>query len=156
MEETRLELMDRLPSILPQLKLPVDSRAHKVLRAYLDDESQTNRLQAPGGNRADKLSSLKQRLWDELTDPVICQELLTAIRAKIGDLGYSPERVLFELFQNADDAYGQMDHEVDAASFRVEALGSPDGGFRTAPRGWIGSPSAASPAAGTDPCWRPR
>lgn len=131
LEETRLELMDRLPSILPQLKLPVDSKAHKVLRAYLDDESQTNRLQGPGGNRADKLSSLKQRLWDELTDPVICQELLTAIRAKIGDLGYSPERVLFELFQNADDAYGQMDHEVDAASFRVEALGSPDGGFRT-------------------------
>ncbi len=131
LEETRLELMDRMPSILQQLKLPVDSRAHKVLRAYLDDESHTNRLQGPGGNRADKLSSLKQRLWDELTDPVICQELLTAIRAKIGDLGYSPERVLFELFQNADDAYGQMDHEVDAASFRVEALGSPDGGFRT-------------------------
>jgi hypothetical protein len=87
LEETRLELMDRLPSILPQLKLPVDSRAHKVLRAYLEDESQTNRLHASGGNRADKLSSLKQRLWDELTDQVICQELLTAIRAKIGDLG---------------------------------------------------------------------
>lgn len=131
LDETRLELMDRLPSILPQLKLPIDSRAHKVLRAYLDDESQTNRLQALGGNRADKLSSLKQKLWDELTDSAICQELLTAIRAKIGDLGYSPERVLFELFQNADDAYGQMDHEVDAASFRVEALASSVGGFRT-------------------------
>lgn len=131
LEETRLELMDRLPSILPQLKLPVASKAHRVLRAYLDDESQTNRLQAPGTNRADKLSSLKQRLWDELTDAVICQELLTAIRAKIGDLGYSPERVLFELFQNADDAYGQLDHQVDSASFRVESLASPDGGFRT-------------------------
>jgi hypothetical protein len=131
LEETQLELMDRLPSILPQLKLPVDSKAHKVLRAYLEDESQTNRLQAAVGNRADKLSSLKQRLWDELTDAVICQELLTAIRAKIGDLGYSPERVLFELFQNADDAYGQLDHEVDAASFRVESLASPYGGFRT-------------------------
>lgn len=131
LEETRLELMDRLPSILPQLKLPVDSKAHKVLRAYLEDESQTNRLQAAVGNRADKLSNLKQRLWDELTDAVICQELLTAIRAKIGDLGYSPERVLFELFQNADDAYGQLDHEVDAASFRVESLASPCGGFRT-------------------------
>ena len=134
-EETRLELVDRLPTILAQLKLPQGSQAHEALRAFHDAESQTYRLQAGGAEGAAKLHALKQELWNRLTNDEVATELLAAIRGKISELGYSPERVLFELFQNADDAYGQQDH--------VAACG---------PDWWGRSPARHSGAQ----LWRPR
>jgi hypothetical protein len=49
---------------------------------------------------------------------------------KIRDLGYSPSRVLFELFQNADDAYRQLGLNVDETCFRIEHVSGHPGGFR--------------------------
>ncbi|MEG8026395.1 hypothetical protein QP162_22130 [Sphingomonas aurantiaca] len=62
------------------------------------------------------IAAAKDRLWVELQVAGSADELLSAVRSKIGQMGYAPSRVLFELLQNADDAYVQMDAQ--------------DGGFR--------------------------
>lgn len=41
------------------------------------------------------------------TNEEVQNDLLTALRRRIGQIGYGPEKLLFELFQNADDAYKQ-------------------------------------------------
>ena len=46
--------------------------------------------------------------------------LLEAVRARIKDQGYGEHRVLFELFQNADDAYVQRESDSADACFRVD------------------------------------
>jgi hypothetical protein len=49
---------------------------------------------------------------------------------KIKDFGYSASRVLFELFQNADDAYSQQAASLENVCFRVEVASDGVGGFR--------------------------
>jgi ferredoxin-NADP reductase len=61
---------------------------------------------------------------------IATNELIAAVRAKINDFGYSPSRVLFELFQNADDACRQLDDTTDEACFRVELVTDDYRGFR--------------------------
>jgi hypothetical protein len=65
-----------------------------------------------------------------ISDSALATELLSAVRSKIRDFGYSASRVLFELFQNADDAYRQHDGPETDAGFRVESLLEDVGGFR--------------------------
>ena len=76
------------------------------------------------------MNALKSDLWRAVSDPETAFELLSAVRARIREYGYSPARVLFELFQNADDAYRQLDVPVDDACFRVELSQDGAGGFR--------------------------
>ena len=57
-------------------------------------------------------------------------ELLSAVREKIKEFGYSASRVIFELFQNADDAYRQQDARVEDACFQVQIASDVSGGFR--------------------------
>ena len=74
-------------------------------------------------------------LWRRLHEADTRAELLSAVRAKIEDLGYSTRNVLFELFQNADDAYAQLDADRDDARFQVEIrpdLPDAPGGLRVA------------------------
>ena len=104
-EETERLLRDRLPTIFAELKLPTDYRSQKALREYQAEESRLHHLSAP----AQKMEELKAELWQKVSDSALAAELLSAVRAKIGDFGYSASRVLFELFQNADDAYRQHD-----------------------------------------------
>ena len=125
-EETERLLRDRLPTILAELKLPTEYRSQKALREYQAEESRLNHLSAP----AQKLEELKAELWRKVSDSALATELLSAVRAKIGDFGYSASRVLFELFQNADDAYQQHDGTATDARFRVELLSDGPGGFR--------------------------
>ena len=65
-----------------------------------------------------------------MSDGDLSVELLSAVRNKIGDLGYSANRVVFELFQNADDAYRQHEGATTDACFRVELSTEGSGGFR--------------------------
>lgn len=125
-EETERLLRDRLPTILAELKLPTDYRTQKALRAYQAEESRLLHLSAP----AQKMEELKSELWRKISDSTLATELLSAVRAKIGDFGYSASRVLFELFQNADDAYRQHGEPASDAHFRLEPLPGDPGGFR--------------------------
>jgi len=125
-EETERLLQDRLPTILAELKLPTEYRSQKALREYQAEESRLHHLSAP----AQKMEELKAELWRKICDGALAAELLSAVRGKIGDFGYSASRVLFELFQNADDAYRQYDGAATDACFRVELLSDDSGGFR--------------------------
>jgi hypothetical protein len=98
--ETELLLRDRLPTILAELKLPNESQSQKALRSYQDAEGHHHRLSGP----ATEMEELKLDLWREILRPEAATELLRAVRIKIADFGYSASRILFELFQNADDA----------------------------------------------------
>ena len=124
--ETELLLRDRLPTILAELKLPNELRSQEALRSYQDAEGHHHRL----SGSATQMEQLKLNLWREILKPEAAAELLTAVRAKITDFGYSAGRVLFELFQNADDAYRQFEVATDEACFRVEIVPEDSGGFR--------------------------
>ena len=126
LEETERLLRDRLPTILAELKLPTEYRAQKALREYQNAEGHLHRLSASPQD----LEKLKTELWQAVSDPAMAAELLSAVRGKIRDFGYSASRVLFELFQNADDAYRQQDAATKDACFRVEISSEGSGGFR--------------------------
>jgi hypothetical protein len=125
-EETERLLRDRLPMILAELKLPTEYYAQKALREYQAEESRLHHLSAP----AHEMEELKAELWRRVSDSALAAQLLSAVRSKIGDFGYSASRVLFELFQNADDAYRQHDGATTDACFRVELSSDGSGGFR--------------------------
>ena len=125
-EETERLLRDRLPMVLAELKLPIACRAQKALRSYQCKEGQLNRLSAS----AQDMEQLKSELWDSIVEHETATELLDAARNKIQDFGYSANRILFELFQNADDAYRQLDKMVDDARLRVERFAEKSGGIR--------------------------
>ena len=124
--ETKHLLRDRLPAVLSELKLPTTDHAQEALRDYQDKESHLHRLSAP----VHKIDALKSDLWRAVSVPQTASELLSAVRARIGEYGYSSARVLFELFQNADDAYRQQEFPVEDACFRVEVTQECAGGFR--------------------------
>ncbi|MCZ2344497.1 MAG: hypothetical protein LC104_22290 [Bacteroidales bacterium] len=70
------------------------------------------------GESADTLAREAQRELRELfekSDP-ICHQILDNLRARLHEAGYQPRSVLFELFQNADDAYSELDGEASAQS----------------------------------------
>ncbi|MGO6755911.1 sacsin N-terminal ATP-binding-like domain-containing protein [Rhizobium ruizarguesonis] len=125
-EETNRLLRDRLPTILAELKLPTEHHSQKALREYQHEEGRLHYLSAS----AQKIEELKEELWRRVSNNALSAELLSAVRAKIADFGYSPSRVLFELFQNADDAYRQQDEDAKHPCFRVELLSESPGGFR--------------------------
>jgi hypothetical protein len=126
LEETEHLLRDRLPTILAELKLPTEYRAQKALREYQNAEGYHHRLSAP----PQEIAKLKADLWQAISDPLLAAELLSAVRRKVRDFGYSASRVLFELFQNADDAYRQQDAAIKDGCFRVDISSEGSGGFR--------------------------
>lgn len=67
-----------------------------------------------------------QRLWDFVRTQAAAPEMLAAVRAKILEMGYSDDRILFELFQNADDALRHW-AGPENPQFRVEISRSPEG-----------------------------
>ena len=115
-KDTERLLLDRLPTLLAALKLPAQTNAHRALRRYEAEEPRAS---------DDTKVDLKKMLWLAIREPAAAAEVLAAVRARIKDQGYSAHRVLFELFQNADDAYVQRESDADMASFRVD-FGSPE------------------------------
>lgn len=126
LEETERLLRDRLPTILAELKLPTEYRAQKALREYQKAEGHLHRLAAS----PQAIEDQKTQLWQAISEPQVADELLSAVRGKIRDFGYSASRVLFELFQNADDAYRQQNDATRDGCFRVEISSQGAGGFR--------------------------
>ena len=131
LEETKRLLRDLLPGVLAQLKPARGSACQQALQKYQEDESWIHRLYSesdPCGSA--ELANSKMALWSRLHAADSGAELLSAVRAKIEDLGYFVRSVLFELFQNADDAYVQLDAAPDDACFQVEVLPDVPSGFR--------------------------
>ena len=126
LQDTQRLLRDRLPTILAELKLATGSRAQQALREYQKKEVRIAHL----SGSAQELDSLKTELWQAISDAEASSELLFSVRAKIREFGYSSNRVLFELFQNADDAYRQLDAIPEDACFRVTVISHKPGGFR--------------------------
>ena len=118
-DETERLLRERLPTILSAMALPPESRCSEALRRYHDEESQLNRQADLPERQADGQARIKRDLWRSLCEPGAAADLLSVVRTKILDLGYSSTRVLFELFQNADDAYRQLDGEPEDPAFLV-------------------------------------
>ena len=130
-DDTKQLLRDRLPTILAQMKLAADSACLEALREYQGEET---RLCGLPNATPEARDGIKVDLWKRIHEADARAELLAGLRSRIKDLGYSADGVLFELFQNADDACRQID-EPDPASgdgecFRVEARPAGHGGFR--------------------------
>ena len=125
LEDTEYLLRERLPTILAELKLPAGCRAQQALREYQQNEGRVARL----SDATQGMEALKVELWQAISDPEVSGELLAAVRAKIREFGYSAGRVLFELFQNADDAYRQLDPVPKDACFRLAVISEDFGGF---------------------------
>ncbi len=98
-EDARARLEDRLPQILAELKPARESKLWDVLNRY-----ETNEQSIPPDRRAEHLPALKRSLWEDVASPETATDLLALIRRSIESYGYGPARVVFELFQNADDA----------------------------------------------------
>lgn len=107
-DDTIAKLKDQGPSHVRTLVLPIDGHVRKALRAF-DDVSPID---------VKAIGAAKETLWSTLEAEDSAVELIGAVRAKIRQMGYAEDRVLFELFQNADDAYLQLGTEND--ELRVE------------------------------------
>ena len=126
LEDTKRLLRDRLPTVLAEMKLPLTSACRKALQEYQREEVRIGRPLSPNDSPKN-LDDLKVKLWNDIDNAEAAVELLFAARHRIKDLGYSADRILFELFQNADDAYTQLYEGPKAAAsempaFRVEIL----------------------------------
>jgi hypothetical protein len=119
-EDARARLEDRLPQILAELKPARGSRLQDVLNRY-----ETKEQSIQPDRRADHLPAAKRSLWEDVASPETSTDLLALIRHGIGSFGYGPARVVFELFQNADDA--TLQHPLEGAPlcrvvFKSESL----------------------------------
>lgn len=77
-------------------------------------------------NRHRDPKTATEALWEALQTKDAAVELLSAVRQKIAEMGYASERVLFELFQNADDALESWQgHEP--GRIRIEAHRNAEG-----------------------------
>lgn len=101
-DDLRYVIDDRLRALKP-------GPAIKDALAIFDAAKRTDRERAAA------------RLWDFVTGPDAAPELLEAVRKKVHEQGYIEGRVLFELFQNADDACAFWDG-ASTGRFRVEAM----------------------------------
>ena len=108
------------------MKPPVGSNCRQALQEYQRKEGRLGRL-PDSKDRVKYLDDLKTGLWKDIDNAEAAAELLSSACGRIKDLGYSTDRVLFELFQNADDAYAQLDDVPEQASFRVQELRDPPG-----------------------------
>jgi hypothetical protein len=116
-EATTRRLVSVLPLMLKQLK-PAEGGV--VKQAMRRSEKELSAL-ARKGDDPEKEHQSKRRLYEALQNPSAQAELLTATRRRITDMGYSPKRILFELFQNADDAAVQASREAAVFEIRERA-----------------------------------
>lgn len=121
-DDARARIQDRLPQILAELKPDPASGPGRALANYNQDEQST-----PIARRDAELPTIKERLWRSTMDGDTTAELLLAVRAAITRLGYGPSQLVFELFQNADDASiqypppGEARFELSTGQSRLRA-----------------------------------
>lgn len=122
-DDARARIRDRLPQILAELKLNPATGPGRALINYNRDEQST----AITRRDAD-LPTIKDRLWQAILDDETTAELLAAVRVAITKLGYGPSQLVFELFQNADDAsiqyppLGEARFEITMRQGRLRAM----------------------------------
>ena len=126
LRETRAAMQDQLPSTLDGLKPESGSVIWKALSDFRDREDRAITL----GRSASDIADLKGHLWSAMEVPEAQVELLRAIRSKIEEFGYSADRVVFELFQNADDAYQQLHGCRGMSCFVLRVCSGERRGFR--------------------------
>ena len=123
-EIAQADLEDQLPHILDEVK-PTPGTALWKAR---DEYEANKRALASLDERHSSLPKLKRKLWKSIQTPEAKGQLLAAVRGRIEDYGYSPDRVLFEFFQNADDASlqhpppGQARFTLEVAEGRVQTV----------------------------------
>jgi len=127
LRDTRALMQDELHSTLSGLKPGIDSVIWKALSDFRDLRERATTL----GKPASAIAALKADLWKAMETPDAQVELLRAVRSKIEEYGYSADRIVFELLQNADDAYHQLHGLSDVSCFVLRVRSDERGGFRT-------------------------
>ncbi len=127
LRDTRALMQDELHSTLSGLKPERDSVIWKALTDYRDHR---DRAAALGKSDSD-IAGLKSDLWKAMETPEAQVGLLRAIRSKIEEYGYSADRIVFELLQNADDAYHQLHGGSEVSCFVLRVRSSEGEGFQT-------------------------
>lgn len=96
-----------------QLGLEKDSPVRRLLDQLgalegREDEATELRIEAELGDVREKLQHLRRELRTLIEQDIESQDvLLDGVRRKVGEQQYEPSSVLFELFQNADDALSE-------------------------------------------------
>jgi len=114
-EVARYFILNSTPYVLQMLgvqnKNPI---IQKLIKKWNDENHQRSNWKRQ--NRKEdidttdkRIDSILQELSDLLKDPNIQKDILSAVRNKIKQHGYSPESIPFELFQNADDALVELE-----------------------------------------------
>ncbi len=131
--QQRQALLDLLDSYLGSDQRSLED-ARRELREVLHDRLEGIRTgkvirQAVADYHRAKYSdpeAARDGLWEAAQSPQGAAELLEAMRTKIKEMGYRPDRVLFELYQNAVDAQVQWD-DKGRVRVQVEAKRDDDG-----------------------------
>lgn len=116
-----LTLLDDLlagdPATLGDLRTEVSGVIHERLRQFRHAPRIKQALARYDETPMARKNEAQAELWTLAQSAEVAPELLDAVRARIADMGYADDRVLFELFQNADDAH--VSHRPSVAEFRV-------------------------------------
>ncbi|WDA41427.1 sacsin N-terminal ATP-binding-like domain-containing protein [Erythrobacter sp. BLCC-B19] len=131
--QQRQALLDLLDRYLGSDQVSLEDARHE-LREVLHDRLEGIRTgnvirQAVAAYHRAKYSdpeAARDGLWEAAQSPQGAAELLEAMRTKIKEMGYRPDRVLFELYQNAVDAQVQWD-DKGKVRVQVEAKREEDG-----------------------------
>ncbi|MCY4400173.1 MAG: hypothetical protein OXE96_12675 [Gemmatimonadetes bacterium] len=126
LRDTRAIMQDELHSTLSGLKPERDSVIWKALNDFRDHRDRATAL----GKSDSDIAGLKADLWNVMETPEAQVELLRAMRSKIEEYGYSADRIVFELLQNADDAYHQLHDRSDVPCFVLRVRLSKRRGFQ--------------------------
>jgi hypothetical protein len=117
-------LLDSAPFYLRQLRLGRQGQLRTILKNWdgaHDRRAEEEEARASGkpnvANKGlERLRETKEYFKQLLeSDQELRREILNALRTKLTEYGYSPSSILFELFQNADDAYFQLERLNGAA-----------------------------------------
>lgn len=99
----------RALGMIPELKPALDKYQEAARRRAEESEAKTKGRKLEG-TPADELAQAAQDHLRELlkADSPARRAILTALGVRLREKGYQPRSVLFELFQNADDAYAEL------------------------------------------------
>ena len=106
---TRRIILNHAAFYLNTLGASKQTRLQNTLRQYKECETRT--VEAERNDDKDKhrcwqerLENTKNQLTGDLSDPGVAAHVLAKVKERLEGFQYEPDGILFELFQNADDA----------------------------------------------------
>lgn len=88
-----------------------------------EEQARRNGNAAEANRYRQRCDALDRELEQQIaSDEALQKDVLNALREKVGEFSYNCDSVLFELFQNADDAYEEMAKMCAAARSHCELL----------------------------------